>query len=319
MEKTIEFLIEAAEASNDIEKTNTELKRKYLIRHVMIYNYIVRMINGNRGSFGTGYPFYALGENLTGNLPIIDEQLRYNNELINAVEQSEYSTWNCAECLAQNSESMPDLKQICKPCPNMDDALKPRKIINRLLDIDMWMVCNKKDIESAKEQLIMLFDAYNLQTSDNDPVQTIINVTRISKLLKEGISPDILLPLDAHIIDYETLYSLIEKVPEIIYNAHTTGKVPYLPIHPLSYRKTWQYDDTAYNFVHDYLSSFTPYNFDEELRMLLEQTRNEIANDYSFEELYECLLRTGPESVLRRHRTLELKNRFKERVNSWKK
>ena len=47
---------------------------------------------------------------------------------------------------------MPDLKIVCKPCPNMIDSLKPRKIINRLPDLDMWLVCEDGSIEQAQAE-----------------------------------------------------------------------------------------------------------------------------------------------------------------------
>ena len=112
---------------------------------------------------------------------------------------------------------------------------------------------------------------------------------------------------------------MIEKMPYVLDKALKNNDIPYLPIHPLSLRKTWQYDDTAYNFVHDYLSSLTDFNFEGDLKQILYETRNIVANNYSFEELYNFLLLTGPDSVKRRHKTLVLKDRFKERVDSWKK
>lgn len=73
MEKSINICIKAAEASTEFERSNSDLKRRYLIRNIELYNHIVAMVDGNRGSFGTGYPFYALNRNLKGKLPIIDE------------------------------------------------------------------------------------------------------------------------------------------------------------------------------------------------------------------------------------------------------
>ena len=214
---------------------------------------------------------------------------------------------------------MPDLKQICKPCLKMDNSLKPRKVINRLPDIDMWMISKEKNIGEAKDQLISLFNEYDMRTSDVDPINTINDMAEISEQLKDGIMPKKLLPIDAHIISYENIYSLIEKMPYVLDKALKNNDIPYLPIHPLSLRKTWQYDDTAYNFVHDYLSSLTDFNFEGDLKQILYETRNIVANNYSFEELYNFLLLTGPDSVKRRHKTLVLKDRFKERVDSWKK
>lgn len=319
MEQPISLCSKVAEISTEFEQNNSELKRLYYIYNIMLFNSVVSQVDSYKGSFGTGYPFYALGKNLEGTLPIIFEQIRYNNELIDAVDQSKRKYWNCASCLEHKGHEMPDLKRICKPCPNMDDALKPRKIINRLPDLDMWMICDKQQIIDTSIELTTLFLENHMHTSDKNPFQTIMEIGEINNELKLGIMPAKLLPIDAHIIDYETLYKLIEQLPQVLQHALETGNVPYLPIHPLSYRKTWQYDDTAYNFVHDFLSSFTEYNLDETLQHLLNYTRSEIANNYSFEELYNYLISSGPESVLKRHRTLELKNRFKERVESWKK
>ena len=68
---------------------------------------------------------------------------------------------------------MTDLKQICKPCPQIKDSIKPRKVINRLPYIDMWMICADDKIEEAKVGLVKLFENYDMHTSDIDPVRTI--------------------------------------------------------------------------------------------------------------------------------------------------
>lgn len=319
MEKSINICKEAAEISTEYEKNNSELKKTYLIHNIMVYNCLVEKLTGYKGSFGTGYPFYVLNKGFKGNLPVIDEQIRYNDELVEAVENSNYKTWNCAECLSKNGATMPDLKQICKTCPNMDNALKPRKVINRLPDIDMWMVCEESYIQEVMEKLIKLFDENNIQPSDINPLQTMRDIKEITECLKNGIMPEKMLPADAHIIEYSTLYSLIEKVPFTLKKALEEGNIPYLPIHPLSYRKKWQYDDAAYNFIHDFLSSLTEFSFEGDLQKLLDEVRSIVVSEYSFEQLYNILIITGPESVARRHKTLQLKTAFEGRVDSWKK
>lgn len=318
MECSINFCKQVAEISNEFEKNNSDLKRKYLLYNIMLYNNVVSMVDSYCGSFGTGYPFYALTKDLTGQLPVIDEQFRYNNELISHVDNSKHTIWSCFNCLSQNGSTMPDLKQICKPCPNMDDELKPRKLINRLSDVDMWMICKDNSTDSAKDNLIDLFQKHSIHTSDIDPIQTINDLLIIVEGIKNSIMPEKLLPFDTHIVEFSTLFSLIEQVPFVLRKAIEDGTIPYLPIHPLSYRKTWQYDDAAYNFIHDYLSSFTEFNFSEDLNQLLSETRSVIANNYSFEQLYYYLIATGPQSVKRRHKTKELKERFRERIDLWK-
>jgi len=317
--KSLTTCINAVKASTDFELINSELKKRYLICNIILFNEIANRTKGYCGSFGTGYPFYVLGQNLIGNLPIIEEQIRYNNEILNEIENSNITHWNCAECLEQFQHIMPDLKQICKPCPNIDHEFKPRKVLNRLPDIDLWSVCEDERIFSIKDELSNLFNYYGMYTSDTDPLKTMDDIIEIVEQLKNGIIPTKKLPLDSHIIGYIELYNLIEQVPYILKKAKNSGEIPYLPIHPLSLRKTWQYDDTPYNFIHDYLSSLTQFNFTDELNSLLNETREYIASNYSFEELYDFLITSGPESVLRRHRTKELKDRFKERIESWKK
>lgn len=310
--------------STELEKNNSDLKKDFLIKNIVLYNTIVQCIvqsieksKEKIGTFGTGYPFYALNKDFKGNLPLIEEQIRYNNELIKAAEN--FDVWPCATCLYQNGDQMPDLKQICKPCPNVDNILKPRKVINRLLDIDMWMVVSDENIEYAKAKLIELFNKHNIHSSDTNPIRTIYDMFEIVEYLNLGLMPTKNLPIDAHIINYETLYSLISQMPYTLTKATEEGKIPYLPIHPLSYRKTWQYDDNAYNFVHDYLSSFTEFNFNDELRDKLQETRYIIANNFTFDQLYYYLLETGGDSVKRRHETQVLKRVFKERIDSWKR
>lgn len=214
---------------------------------------------------------------------------------------------------------MPDLKSICKPCPHIDKELKPRKIINRLPDIDMWMVCKDGYIDVAKDELSALFYQYNIHPSDIDPIQTIDDMSKIAEDLKNGIMPTKQLPLDAHIIGYETIASLIEQVPTILQQATEENKIPYLPIRPLSYRKVWQYDDEAYNFIYDYLSAFTEFSFEDSLQQTLTKTRSIVASSYSFDQLYDFLIASAQDSNKRRFKTLELKDRFRERIESWKK
>lgn len=41
----------------------------------------MKLVPGFKGAFGTGYPFYAIGSNMQYSYPIIEEQIRYNDEL----------------------------------------------------------------------------------------------------------------------------------------------------------------------------------------------------------------------------------------------
>ncbi len=144
---SIDYCQKAVEASTIFELNNTEVKRLYILENIKKFNAIKESISNSSGTFGTGYPFYALDSDLKGELPIIKEQLRYNNELLKRIKESNKIIWLCGDCLEKRGETLPDLKQICKPCPKIDGELKPRKIINRLPDIDMWMVTPKDNVE----------------------------------------------------------------------------------------------------------------------------------------------------------------------------
>lgn len=213
---------------------------------------------------------------------------------------------------------MPDLKQVCKPCPNMDDNLKPRKVINRLPDIDMWMICKDGGIEEAQYKLSEYLKKYNLQTSDVNPLQTIKDMEEISTSLQNGIMPKHFLPIDAHIIEYSKIRSLIEQVPSTLAQAKKENQIPYLPIHPKSYRKTWQYDDEAYNFIYDFLSAFTEFNFVDSLDKVLKDTRDHVVRTYSPVELYEFLVQSATSSNRRRFKTPELQHIFLSKMKSWR-
>ena len=214
---------------------------------------------------------------------------------------------------------MPDLKTICKPCPNVPNLLKPRKLINRLPDLDMWVVCEDGKVETTQEELMNLLDNYNIRTSDVNPILTIDDISKISKALKNGVMPEIFLPIDTHIIEYSKIKNLIEKVPNILSQAKNENIQPYLPIHPKSYRKQWQYDDEAYNYIYDYLSAFTEYNFTEELQDSLDRSRLKISSEFSEDELFNFLLSSATQANFRRFQSIELEDFFKKRIQNWKK
>ena len=323
----MDLIQKAVEASTIFEQTNTDLKKAYLLKYIDLYNSIVSDLPSFKGAFGTGYPFYALGKNLQGKLPIIEEQLRYNNELLKSMQnyvakkrccENCDSNWPCESCLEENCKEMPDLKKVCKKCPVTPKQLKPRKVINRLPDIDLWMVVEDGYEDITKKKLIELFEKYNLHTSDVDPIKTINEVYQISTELKNGIMPTKHIPLDSHIITHSELYSLINMVLPTMIKATEEHKIPYLPILPESLRKKWQHDDEAYNFIHDFLYALTEYEFESDLRDSLRRTRRSLVQAYDNDELEKIAIITGAEPVKRRQQEPVLRLRFKERVNLWK-
>ena len=316
----LEFILQVTRAANAYEESNTDLKKEYIRKNIEIFNKIILSVPGNCGSFGTGYPFYALRSDFDGELPIISEQIRYDQELLDIAKKSKRTIWGCRGCLTRNYDKMPDLKQRCKPCTSMDDGLKPRKVINRLPDIDMWLVCADGHVQDAEQILSRLFSKYGLKPSDIDPVQTIKDVKSIAESLERNEMPKVLLPLDAHIIEYAKLRELIQKVPKEIDSSIESGSVPYLSIYPKSYRKTWQFDDMEYNFVHDFLLSFTDFNFTETLGYDLSNSRRQIAQKYTDAELYEILQGIQGDSTKRRFKSApSLAELYMKRMDSWRR
>ena len=50
----------AVEASNMYESAEKELKKEYLLKYIDLVNNIFSNISGHKGTFGLGYPYYAL-------------------------------------------------------------------------------------------------------------------------------------------------------------------------------------------------------------------------------------------------------------------
>lgn len=314
----IEFCSLVAKISTLFEWNNTELKRQYLVNSINKINDIMKDIPGFKGSFGTGYPFYVLDENLEGHLPVIEEQIRYNNELANLAHSSGYDKWVCAKCLIENYDEMPDLKTKCIPCDRMCNELKPRKVINRLPDLDMWLVCDDKYAVQAEGLLSEAFKENNIYPSDLDPIRSINDVTVINSDLLESRMPEKLLPLDIHIIKYSTLLDLIKEIPDTLKDELDNNRKPYMPIHPRSLRKVWQFDDTPYNFIYDFLLHFTDFNFEPELKRELDESRMKVALLLKEEELVEVLDKSSGEVSIRRFQTPGLAMLYRRRINRWK-
>lgn len=313
--------LEVVESSNKFEENNfknKDLKKMYIKKNIDIINSVMEHTTGYRGSFGTGYPFYAIDSDFKGDLPVIKEQIRYNEELRTTILNAKLKKWPCESCLPVNGPYMEDLKQICIPCPRLEKELKPRKVINRLPDIDMWMVCEDTKVEEAKKELKETFDQLGMHTSDVNPIQTFKEFKEIITDLEDGKMPIKMLPLDVHVVKYSELSNLLDQVPFTILNSSNLGEVPYLPILPDSLRKKWQKDDEAYNFTLDFLYSMTDFNFEEILKQRLDYTRNLVARQLTEEKSVEMLDLVSPDSVKRRFENKTLKKSYKRRINSWK-
>lgn len=172
-------------------------------------------------------------------------------------------------------------------------------------------------LEEAQEQLTKLLEQHEIHTSDVDPLKTIKDIVEIAQNIKDGIMPKKFLPMDCHIMEYSKMQALISQVPSTLQKAKATRRIPYLPIHPKSYRKTWQYDDEAYNFIYDFLSAFTPFNLPQGLEQQLQASRKTVINAFTPAELYRFLMQSATEANRRRFEEPELINNFFKRVEEW--
>ena len=157
-----------------------------------------------------------------------------------------------------------------------------------------------------------------MSTSDKAPLASIDDVSEVAEMIKNGKFPKIFLPIDSHIIEYSKIKKLLEQVPDELQRAKQEDSRPYLPIWPKSYRKEWQYDDEAYNFIYDYLSAFTDFNFPQELKSSLDESRKRVVSENTPEELHDFLMQSATSANFRRFQSLELEDIFMHRISTWK-
>ena len=119
-------------------------------------------------------------------------------------------------------------------------------------------------------------------------------------------------------MEQSKLEELISQVPDELRLTKLEGRKPYLPIRPKSLRKKWQYDDEAYNFIYDFLSAFTAFNFPEELQQSLNNSRLKVINEHTSTELFDFLMQSANKATFRRFQSMELEERFLKRVEEWK-
>ena len=311
---TLKIVETVARLSSMYELENTALKKAYTKQEIEEIKNVFKLSKYYRGTFGTGYPFYAVGEDMAHDLPVILEQLRYNNELIEQCRKQDTRLWACLNCLEEKVDEFPNLKVYCKPCNDLLDALKPRRVINRIPDLDIWCVAEKRTTKKICEELSSLLEQTTLTTSDVNPLQTFKDLEEIVTAIQSGKMPTKHLPIDIHVVEEGILNNLIEMVPDSI----NAGNLDLL-IYPYSLRKTWNYEEEGYNFIQDFLGSFSDLGLPKETQKKLYESRKKLVKRYSAEELYAILMETAVDSTKRRYETVQLQEIFKEKVKKWRR
>lgn len=321
-------------------KAGVEIKKKYIQANYDLYREVGRASQHAVASFTTGYPGYNLS------LKEIDEQYRYNHELLKQIQALGIASmqWKCGGCLIKNYEKMPNLKQVCYPCTNTPAEVKPRKILNRLPDLDIWYVYDDSEAFNSHpndlgiENRLMLMDELqtelakrNMHTSDISPITTINEMAEVSKALKNFSMPNIHLPVDVHIVGLEYLKNLIQNVPQYMALKLSNTSSENLKINPDSLRKTWEFDSDGYNFVFDFLLSFSviplsklnrnyPYTQKEkELIELVNMIRSQVVQIFDEEEIMKVLLSVSGAPAQRRLQSQSLLDEFYTKIGvNWK-
>ncbi|MBQ8451832.1 MAG: hypothetical protein IJ538_03550 [Clostridia bacterium] len=322
------------EISDEYEQINDLRKLAYIEKNI---NQLLKLgkQSGCEGVFGTGYPYYVLSSKSTfdfdennnpkihlktltksGEIPIVQEQLRYNKELYELGLNYKKQKYHCHKCLSQ--EVLQNLKERCYVCTFIKKEVSPRKIINRLPDMDMWYVADDDKIQQLTTNIYDSMFKLNLYPSDISPMRTINDMVEIVESLRNGESPEHFLPIDVHVVGRNYLKGLIKQIPEVFNAAYKMNTIPYIPISPYSLRRGWEKKDSdPYNFVYDFLFSFSSMGLDPELTELVDDVRYEIATKYDFDYLLETVRRHSPLDE-RRLNQKELVAVLKRRIELWK-
>lgn len=143
------------------------------------------------------------------------------------------------------------------------------------------------------------------------------NVHQISQDISNGKMSNIYLPLDVHIIGISELKNLIDLLPVQIMKYINGEDKAYLPIWPESLRKKWGKDDEPYNFIFDFIYSFTPMEMDYSLNKSICDTRKVLATmlEGGFENLLDDVCSPA---VKRRNKNQQLQQVYKDRYQSWR-
>ncbi len=344
-QSTINDVVNCAVQASDLfeelgrTKRGFEIKKRYIQSNYALYKEVGRACKSAVASFTTGYPGYDLA------LKEIDEQYRYNHELLRQVQTLGLGNmvWKCGGCLIENYHKMPNLKQICYPCTATSAEIKPRKIINRLPDMDMWFVFDDSNLFQGNtikkiENNVRLMGEIstelpkkNLYTSDINPLESINNMYEATKDLSKNKIPKINLPVDVHVVGLNYLKDLIENVPNYMFAKLNDNVSGDLKINPVSLRKSWEFDPEGYNFIYDFLASFTiipmskgngriKYNdIESDLISLVNQTRQKVVEIFDEEEIMKVLMAVSGPASIRRLKTPSVTEEFYKKLANWKK
>lgn len=313
---THEDLVAALKAAQEFNADQSVAKGRYLKEQFSDFATVASWVPGFQGSFGTGYPFYANRKD--GTVVAIPEISRY----IGTVEEkagreaaASLGNWLCTVCQVENS--LTDLKSKCRPCGL--SAIKPRDMFKALPDLDCWVVVD--EVTPQREaQLQQYLARAGFFSSDPDIYFAIKDTTEVSQAVLNGQTPEKRLPIDLHIVSTQQMHDALKGVEHVATEVYRPGVVTgdeSVPIQPRSLHVTWEEADAPYDFMKDFLISFTPRDFrDSKLKVAINRTRNIIEECLSHGDRLE-LVRTHPKES-RQFEEPELQELLKARWESSK-
>jgi hypothetical protein len=295
----------AAEFSED----ESVLKGEYMAQQFEDFTHAVRSIPGYKGSFATGYPYYA--QNPDGGVYAVPEIARYARSFIPKIEADAArgnGAWICGAC--QVFSDLPDLKSQCKPCDAVD--IRPRDIFKALPDVDFWVVADDdetpvSEFEQAVEDHV---EREGFYVSDKDIAQAFDDTIHVMKALKRGNMPPTRLPLDLHVVTKKQMLNRLGKVQK------TLKRGEMLPISTRSLHKQWESSDEPYDFLKDFLFSMTPGDWpDAELQTALFTSRK-AAKEHIGSKIVEIVSGMA-EKEARQLGATPLQECLVQRIRSW--
>ena len=286
-------------------------KGKYFDYQFDQFHGSVEDVPGVIGVFGTGYPFYARQED--GSVADIPEMRRYQKSFQAAINRDRlrsYGGWLCGAC--ELACDLPDLKKYCKPCDSVD--FKPRDIFKALPDLDYWVVVDdapETKLRRQEKEIQECARAAAFESSDSNIIQTLETTRYAMETVLRGFQPGAMLPVDMHIITKVELLECLKATPDAIRKGRAVS------IAPRSLHKVWEDTNEPYDFIKDFLFSFTPHTWnDNELLEALSSARREV-----HDLIADNPIKAVSDRAEKEKRQLEapgVAQCLKERINSWK-
>jgi hypothetical protein len=274
----------------------------YLYREAQNLSRELVSVEGFVGTFGLGYPFYALTpEGVPVHAAEIYNFIELTRQKINEDARMNPEGWNCLACQLVNY--LPDLKSKCKPCDLV--ALKPRDVFKGLPDLDMVIVVDNPNA-TTEQAVEAITNRMGYLQADTNIAQAINRTKSVLHDLISGKEPSQKLPVDIHIWSREAFEQCMEQVASGIDSVTIIGR---------SLHMNWE--NNPINFWFDFVFSLTEINMqDPEFQKKIAAARKRLKDTVGVEKIVQMVEATSPRaaSLLR---TQAIHDILVARLTSW--